>query len=125
MTTAAIREKLHYLIDTADDKHVKAVYSIFKDEIAEKHDPWEDEAFVKEMTQRITDFESGKTKGVTWEEVKQKARLRLAAQDKQVDYHVDNTEKMELMKQAASDPLFLADMKEINDDFKAVDAENI
>jgi hypothetical protein len=76
MTTAAIREKLHGFINTADDEHVKAVYSIFEDEIAEKCDPWEDEAFVKEMDQRIKDFESGKDKGVSWEEVKLKARLR-------------------------------------------------
>lgn len=76
MTTATIREKLHGLIDTADDEQVKAVYSIFEDQIAEKYDPWEDEAFVKEMDQRVTDFETGKDKGVSWEEVKLKARLR-------------------------------------------------
>lgn len=79
MTTAAIREKLHDLIDTADDKHVKAVYSIFEDEIAEKDDPWEDEAFVNEIDQRIKDFESGKVKGIRWEEVKLKAENRLKA----------------------------------------------
>ncbi len=76
MTTAAIREKLHAYINTADDEHVKAVYSIFEDQIKEKYDHWEDEAFVKEMDQRIKDIESGKDKGVSWEEVKLKARLR-------------------------------------------------
>ncbi|HZY39003.1 MAG TPA: addiction module protein [Mucilaginibacter sp.] len=79
MTTAAIREKLHDLIDTADDKHVKAVYAIFEDEIAEKDDPWEDEAFVEEIDQRLKDFESGKVKGIPWEEVKLKAENRLKA----------------------------------------------
>jgi putative addiction module component (TIGR02574 family) len=76
MTTTAIREKLHEMVNTADDKQIKAVYSIFEDQIAEKYDHWEDEAFVKEMDQRIKDFESGKDKGVSWEEVKLKARLR-------------------------------------------------
>jgi hypothetical protein len=125
MTTAEIREKLHDLIDTADDKHVKAVYSIFKDEMAEKYDPWEDEEFVIEMDQRVKDVESGKTKGVSWEEVKRKARLRLATKHKEVGHQADKNKKMDLMKQAASDPLFLADKKEINDDFQAVNTENI
>jgi hypothetical protein len=34
-------------------------------------------------------------------------------------------EKIELMKQASSDPLFLADMNEILEDFRAIDSENI
>jgi hypothetical protein len=79
MTTAAIREKLHDLIDTADDKHVKAVYSIFEDQMAEKYDPWDDEDFVKEMDKRIKDFESGKVKGIPWDEVKLKAENLLKA----------------------------------------------
>jgi len=76
MTTAVIREKLHNLINTADDKQVKAVYSIFEDQMAVEYDPWEDESFVKEMDQRVKDIESGKDKGVSWDEVKLKARLR-------------------------------------------------
>ncbi|MFI5159550.1 MAG: addiction module protein [Sphingobacteriales bacterium] len=76
MTTAAIREKLHSFINTADDKQVKAVYSIFEDQMGEKYDHWADEEFVAEMDRRIKDFESGKDKGVSWEEVKLKARLR-------------------------------------------------
>ena len=81
MTTATIREKLHDLIDTADDKHVKAVYSIFEDEMAEKYDPREDKAFVREIDQRIKDFESGKVKGIPWEEVKLKAENLLKSKD--------------------------------------------
>jgi putative addiction module component (TIGR02574 family) len=77
MTTTAIREKLHDLINTADDEHVKAVYSIFEDQIGEKYDHWDDENFVKEIEKRIDDFESGKVKGIPWEEVKQKAANRL------------------------------------------------
>jgi hypothetical protein len=34
-------------------------------------------------------------------------------------------EKIGLMKQASSDPLFLADMNEILEDFRAIDSENI
>ena len=78
MTTAAIREKLHDFINTADDKQVTAVYSIFEDEIAEKYDPWEDEDFVKELKSRLDDIENGNDEGLSWEEVKIKARERIA-----------------------------------------------
>jgi putative addiction module component (TIGR02574 family) len=79
MTTTAIREKLHEMIDTADDKQVESMYSIFEDQIAEKYDHWEDEEFVNEIKTRLDDFESGKTRGIPWEEVKLKAQSRLAA----------------------------------------------
>jgi putative addiction module component (TIGR02574 family) len=76
MTTAAIREKLHGFINTADDNQVKAVYSIFEDQIAERYDHWEDEEFLKELKSRIDDIESGKTQGIPWEEVKRKVQIR-------------------------------------------------
>ena len=34
-------------------------------------------------------------------------------------------EKLALMKQAASDPLFLSDVKEVNDDFGSIDHETL
>jgi putative addiction module component (TIGR02574 family) len=79
MTTAAKREKLHHFIDTADDKQVKSIYSIFEDQIAPKYDHWEDEEFLNEIDQRIQDYESGKDKGLSWDEVKTKARNELKA----------------------------------------------
>jgi hypothetical protein len=77
MSTETIREKLHNFIDTADDKKVEAIYTLVEDDIEEVYDHWEDEAFVSEMDQRIKDFESGKVKGIPWEEVKLKAEHRL------------------------------------------------
>ena len=79
MTTAVIREKLHDLIDTADDEQVKAVYSIFESKIAEKYDHWEDEEFLTDLKSRIDDYESGVDKGMSWEEVKLKARSEFKA----------------------------------------------
>jgi len=105
MTISAIKEKLHSFIDTAKEKQLAELYLFIADKFAEKYDWWEDEDFIAEIDRRIKDFESGKTKGVSWEEVKLKARLRLAA---------DKDRKMDLMKQAGSDPLFLADMKELD-----------
>jgi putative addiction module component (TIGR02574 family) len=74
MTTTAIREKLHKMVNTADDKQIKAVYSIFEDQIAEKYDHWEDEDFLKELKSRLDDIENGNDEGLSWEEVKMKAR---------------------------------------------------
>ncbi|BAU55455.1 addiction module protein [Mucilaginibacter gotjawali] len=82
MTTATIREKLHGLIDTADDKQVKAVYSIFEDQIAEKYDPWEDEDFLRELKSRLDDIENGNDEGLSWDEVKMKARAEFKAKHK-------------------------------------------
>lgn len=72
MTTATIRERLQDYIRYADDKKVKAIYTMVEDEIIEKNDLWEDEAFVNEMNRRLEELESGKVKGVSWEELKSK-----------------------------------------------------
>jgi putative addiction module component (TIGR02574 family) len=79
MKTAVIRKKLHEFVDSANDQQITALYLIFEDEIAEKCDPWEDAVFFKELESRINDIESGKTKGIPWEEVRRKARERLAS----------------------------------------------
>ena len=43
-----------------------------------------------------------------------------------VDDLADNkAQKLELMKLAANDPLFLSDIKEIQDDFDSIDHENL
>jgi hypothetical protein len=74
MTTATIREKLHNYINIADDKKVEAIYTIVESEIAERLDLWEDEEFLKEIKNRVDDFENGTVKGSTWDEVKLKAK---------------------------------------------------
>lgn len=52
-----------------------------------------------------------------------------AFRNKQVRVTIDDavvigTDKMALMKQAAKDPLFLADLKEVNDDFEGIEHES-
>jgi putative addiction module component (TIGR02574 family) len=79
MTTTAKREKLLKMINAADDQQVKAVYSIFEDQLAEKYDHWEDEEFLKELKSRLDDIESGNDEGLSWEEVKMKARAEFKA----------------------------------------------
>lgn len=73
MSTATIRERLFEYIRFADDKKVQAIYTMVEDEIIEKLDPWKDKDFVAELDRRIEEFETGKVKGSTWEEVKAKS----------------------------------------------------
>ena len=73
MSTVSIRQKLHHYIETAQDKKVKALFTMVEDEIGKDHEIWTDE-FITELNKRIADFESGKVKGRSWKEVKQRAR---------------------------------------------------
>jgi hypothetical protein len=74
MRNTTIREKLYDYIRFADDKKVKAIYTIVESEIAAMESPWEDPAFLVELDHRVTEFERGKVKGASWEEIKAKAK---------------------------------------------------
>ncbi|MBI4648289.1 MAG: hypothetical protein HY738_17320 [Bacteroidia bacterium] len=41
------------------------------------------------------------------------------------DEKEEHTKKIKLLKQAIKDPIFLADIEEINDDFKNIDRETL
>jgi len=45
MTTAAIRHKLYDYIRVAEDKKVKAIYTMLAGEIEEDYDYWNDKKF--------------------------------------------------------------------------------
>ena len=81
MSTTKIRQKLCDYIRVADDKKVKAIYTIIESEIKENMDIWTED-FLQELKKRTADFENGKVKGYTWEEVK--ARANEFAKAKQV-----------------------------------------
>jgi hypothetical protein len=72
MTTTVIREKLHDYIDGADDTKIKVLYSMMEIDFEEKVNSWEDEDFLDELDRRKAEFESGKVRGSTWEEIKAK-----------------------------------------------------
>ncbi|WP_454801127.1 hypothetical protein [Mucilaginibacter phyllosphaerae] len=74
MTTQAIRERLHEYIRFADDKKLEAIYTMVEDDIVEELDLWKDKSFLQEMKSRITDFESGTTQPISWEDVKAKSK---------------------------------------------------
>ncbi|MCW3126352.1 MAG: hypothetical protein JWO03_2010 [Bacteroidetes bacterium] len=69
MTTTAIREKLHHYIDGADDKKIKAIYTILAEDIATESDWWKDAAFVKELDVRYEALTNGTDKGMTLSDV--------------------------------------------------------
>lgn len=73
MRTSEIRQKLFEYIRVADDKKVKAIYTMIESEIQEDEDIWTDE-FLNELNKRTAELESGKVKGYSWEEVKARAK---------------------------------------------------
>lgn len=73
MTTSTIRLKLQDYIQIVEDKKVKAIYTMFENEIEEVNNHWQDESFAAEMKKRSEDIKKGTVKGKNWEDVK--ARL--------------------------------------------------
>ncbi len=72
MSTTQIRKKLHEYIRFAEEKKIKAIYTIVEEEIKEKQEV-RNNAFVKEMHQRSTAMETGKVQGKNRHEVVDKA----------------------------------------------------
>ena len=55
------------------------------------------------------------------EKFKGKAKLMVTLDD-----HIDSKiDKISILKEASKDPLFLSDIKEVQDDFGAIDHENL
>ncbi|HEY8688192.1 MAG TPA: addiction module protein [Chitinophagaceae bacterium] len=82
MKKKKIREKLYDYIDNAKGKQLKNFLSIVEEDSVEysvkkKYNHWNDPEFVKEMDRRVEEYESGKVKGIPWEEVHGKALERL------------------------------------------------
>lgn len=73
MTTTAIRKKLVDYLQTADNKKVRAIYTMVEDEIETEANDF-DEEFFKELDRRNKSFLDGTAKMYTWEETKQAAR---------------------------------------------------
>ena len=73
MSATEIRRKLFDYIREADEKKVKAIYTIVENEIERDADIWTEE-FLKELNKRTADFESEKVKSYTWKEVRARAK---------------------------------------------------
>lgn len=70
MNTTTIRKKLQEYIKVADEKKVKAIYTIVENEINEMNQWWNDEQLIAELDKRSADLKSGKDQGITWDELK-------------------------------------------------------
>lgn len=70
MNTAAIRKKLHEYIRSADNKKIKAIYTIVEGDIDQVNEWWQDNRLVAEIKQRSADLKSGKDEGISWTEFK-------------------------------------------------------
>jgi putative addiction module component (TIGR02574 family) len=78
MTTAAIRQQLHNYLEVAEDKKVKAIYTMMEEEIKESAVDYTDE-FKAELDKRYADYKSGKAKMITAEESKKRIQKVLKA----------------------------------------------
>jgi hypothetical protein len=68
MKTSAIRDKLYDYIRIADDKKIKAIYTMLENEIDEEIKWWENKDFVKELDVSYNEWKNGKARGYTIEE---------------------------------------------------------
>jgi putative addiction module component (TIGR02574 family) len=73
MTTAAIRQQLHNYLEVAEDKKVKAIYTMMEEEIKESAVDYTDE-FKAELDRRYADYKRGKAKMLTAEESKKRVQ---------------------------------------------------
>ncbi len=74
MTALAIRKKLITYLADADDKKVKAVYSLFEDEINRKTSFELSPAHKKILSERRTGHLSGKDKSTGWKDAHDRIR---------------------------------------------------
>jgi len=70
MTTSAIKQKLYEYIRVADDKKIKAIYTLIEADVNEVYEWWNDKNLIAELDQRSANLKSGKDKGHSWESVK-------------------------------------------------------
>ena len=74
MTILTIRKSLQEYIRFADEKKVKALFTIVEDEIKQKQELWANDEFVGEMAKRSNDMETNKVAGTNWGDIQKKAK---------------------------------------------------
>lgn len=71
MDTTTIRQKLYDYIRKADDKKVKAIYTIVESDINQVNEWWQDEKLMLDLEQRAADLKSGRDMGISWNDLKE------------------------------------------------------
>lgn len=78
MTTTTIRKKLADYIITADNKKIKAIYTLVEKEIEEDHDnKWDNKEFIAKMERHREEYKNGAAKLYSLNEVEKRARQAL------------------------------------------------
>lgn len=67
---STIRQKLYEYIRVADDKKVKAIYTIIESDVNEVYEWWNDKDLIAELDSRSANLKNGKDVGYSWDEVK-------------------------------------------------------
>lgn len=81
MTTATIRQKLHNYLEVADDKKIRAMYTMMETEVENGSLIYTDE-LKSVLDQRLESYKSGKINLVTEEESRKRIHDILAAKSK-------------------------------------------
>jgi len=77
MSTAEIRQRLHEIIDTTENKKLKAIYTLLESD--DSDDDYKlSAAQKKELDRRLSDYENGIGKTYTWDETLAMAEQALA-----------------------------------------------
>lgn len=76
MNTAAIRQKLHNYLEVANDKKIKAIYTMVEEAIGETEVEYTDE-LKTELDRRYAAYKSGAQKPVTTSESKKRIQKLL------------------------------------------------
>lgn len=72
MKVATIREKLSDYIRIADDEKIKAMYVLFKSEMNEELEWWQNNDLLQTFDTEYANWKTGKTKGYSLKEVDEK-----------------------------------------------------
>jgi len=81
MTTAAIRQKLHSYLEVANDKKIKAIYTMVEEAIEESGVEYTEE-FKAELDRRYAAYKNGSEKAVTSADSKKRIQKLLKSAGK-------------------------------------------
>jgi len=70
MNTSTIRKKLYEYIRVADDRKVRAIYTIIENDVIEPYEWWNDKELLTELDHRSEQIKSGNDPGMLWEDAK-------------------------------------------------------
>jgi len=80
MRTTQIRQQLHDYIDAAEDKKLKAIYTLLENEISDDYSLSAEQK--EELDRRYADHQNGIGKTYTWDETVSIAKQALAERKK-------------------------------------------